>query len=112
MPSTRRPKIWSTSAPESSVQTGGIDAASAPSVSVTIVSSGPFGACTHRAAMNGPSSVMTGTMRPLDTVRRASSPMWANHSIESETNSGSGSWESQTATPSGSSWTDETCIVG
>ncbi len=55
---------------------------------------------------------MTGTMRPLDTVRRASSPMRANHSIESDTNSGSGSCDNQTATPSGSSCTDETCIVG
>ena len=66
------------------MQTGGIESASAVSVSPTAVSSGPFGAYTQRATVNGPSSVIVGRMRPLDTVRRASSAMRANHAIESD----------------------------
>ena len=85
MPSTRRSKIWATSAPESRVHTGGIDSARAVSVSPTSVSSGPLGAYNQRPTVNGPSWVIVGRMRPLDTVRRASAAIRANHAIESDT---------------------------
>ena len=54
-----------------------------------------------------------GDIRPADTIRRASSATRANQAIESDTRSASsGSSDSHTAVPSGSSWTDAACSAG
>jgi hypothetical protein len=51
-------------------------------------------------------------MRPLDTVRLASSATRANQASESERWGASGRSDSQTAVPSASSCTDDACSVG
>ncbi len=61
----------------------------------------------QRATVNGPSSTIAGTMRPAETVRRASSAMRANHASESDRYGSPGSSDNHTAVPIASSWTDE-----
>lgn len=96
------------SALEPAVQIGGIEVArSAIAASILSVVTGR-----HRATVNGPSSTTTGTSRPLDTVRRASSAMRANQAIESDRYSPSGRSDNQTAVPIASSWTEDACSVG
>ena len=68
------------SALDPAAQIGGIEAASASSVaSIDSLVTGR-----QRATVKGPSSTTTGTMRPVVTVRRASSARRANHARESE----------------------------
>jgi hypothetical protein len=60
-----------------------------------------------------PASTTIGDIRPADTIRRASSATRANQAIESETRSASsGSSDSQTAVPRGSSCTDAAWRAG
>ncbi len=96
------------SALEPAVQIGGIEASSR----CRTASIASFVTGRQRATVNGPSSTTAGRMRPLDTVRLASSATRANHASESERWGASGRSDNQTAVPSASSCTDEACNVG